>query len=456
MKRVLILSCGSVNVSYAVRSAMLRDLVETLNADDGLMVAGCMLEDLGLTIVGGEINIEFKGFRDFDFDAIYIKNWFGQEHIARAVTEFAKLHKVPVICSEASELPVKEKISEGFVLSRNGLPYPDTIYSANTKKLLELFSSQHFTFPVIVKSIFGFKGKDNFLAQSIDELKEIIGASKANRFMIQEYIPNDGDFRLIVLGDKITLAIHRTRADSSTHMNNTSQGGFATLVPTDNLSKIFTEIALKSSKVLAREVAGVDLLMSKDGSRVAILEVNASPQLQTGAFHDEKIVSLGSYLKSLSSWQNREIVGVSSLVDFVGYKNLKAIPARIDTGARTSSLWASDVSIKKGVATFKLFGPGSPWYTGKVVRRKVIELREVTSSTGHVQERHVVTLPVRIHGKRLNAKFTLSDRSTQTYPILIGRNTLRGNFLVDSGDPGEAKLYKYPEEASEFNESEAA
>lgn len=149
------------------------------------------------------------------------------------------------------------------------------------------------------------------------------------------------------------------------------------------------------------------------------------------------------------------IIGVSSLVDFIGYKNLKQVPARIDTGARTSSLWASDIKIRDGVATFKLFGKGSPWYTGKVVRRQVVEVREVTSSTGHAEARHVVNMSIRMHGKRLNAKFTLSDRSTQTYPILIGRNTLRGNFLVDSGDPGEAKLYKYPEEAVEFTESEA-
>jgi hypothetical protein len=150
-----------------------------------------------------------------------------------------------------------------------------------------------------------------------------------------------------------------------------------------------------------------------------------------------------------------KIIGVSSCVDFVGYKHLKNIPARIDTGARTSSLWASGIKIKDNVATFMLFGIGSPWYTGKVVRREVLEVREVTSSTGHVQQRYLVQMRIRMHGKKLDAKFTLSDRSTQTFPILIGRNTLRGNFLVDSADPGEAKLYKYPEEVSEFNESEA-
>lgn len=152
----------------------------------------------------------------------------------------------------------------------------------------------------------------------------------------------------------------------------------------------------------------------------------------------------------------KRVIGVSAYVDFLPYKNLKQIPARIDTGARTSSLWASDIKIRDGIATFKLFGPTSNWYTGKVVRRDVLGEREVTSSTGHSQIRYVVEMRIRMNGKRMNAKFTLSNRSKQTYPILIGRNTLRGNFLVDSGDPGDAQLYKYPDEAKEFNESEAA
>lgn len=135
-----------------------------------------------------------------------------------------------------------------------------------------------------------------------------------------------------------------------------------------------------------------------------------------------------------------DVIGVSAKIDFVNYKNLKSIPARIDTGARMSSLWASDVSIQDGIAVFKVFGVGSEWYTGKVIRRKVIEEREVKSSTGHVQVRPVIAMSIRICDKRINAKFTLSDRATQTYPILIGRNTLRNNFLVNSADPGEAVI----------------
>jgi hypothetical protein len=148
------------------------------------------------------------------------------------------------------------------------------------------------------------------------------------------------------------------------------------------------------------------------------------------------------------------VVGVSLSVDFANFPKLKAIPARIDTGARTSSLWASDIKIIDNKVKFRMFGKGSRYYTGKYVTMPFVEHRNVTSSTGHEQERIVVEFPVRISGKKIKAKFTLSDRSTQTYPVLIGRNTLRGHFLVDSSDPGEAAMYKYSEEEDEFKEVE--
>lgn len=141
-------------------------------------------------------------------------------------------------------------------------------------------------------------------------------------------------------------------------------------------------------------------------------------------------------------------------IDFLGYKNLKQVPARVDTGARTSSLWASNIRVRDGIVSFRMFDQGAPWYTGKVIRRPVLETREVTSSTGHVQQRYVVAMRMRVDDKRIRTKFTLADRATQMYPILLGRNILRGHFLVDASLPGDAALYKYPEEAQEFNEVE--
>ena len=61
----------------------------------------------------------------------------------------------------------------------------------------------------------------------------------------------------------------------------------------------------------------------------------------------------------------------------------------------------------------------------------------VASSNGAVQRRYAVRLLVKIKGKKIRGYFTLADRSQQAYPVLIGRNILRGKFLVDveSGHP---------------------
>ena len=128
--------------------------------------------------------------------------------------------------------------------------------------------------------------------------------------------------------------------------------------------------------------------------------------------------------------KNKPIVGRAELVDFP-VQHISAVPARVDTGARTSSLWASDITEENGKRTFKIFGEGSEYYNGETVSTWDFSGTVVSSSIGNSQIRYKVNLPVRLGGKRIKASFTLADRSKQVYPVLIGRNTLMGKFVVD-------------------------
>lgn len=107
------------------------------------------------------------------------------------------------------------------------------------------------------------------------------------------------------------------------------------------------------------------------------------------------------------------------------------VPARIDTGAKTSSLWATDISVHDGAISAVLFGKDSPLYTGEKITFDQHDTTVVSTSTGEVQERYKVRILVKIKGKKIRAWFTLADRSTQVYPVLIGRNVLLGKFIVD-------------------------
>lgn len=61
----------------------------------------------------------------------------------------------------------------------------------------------------------------------------------------------------------------------------------------------------------------------------------------------------------------------------------------------------------------------------------LVDKRVVKSSSGHEEERAVISLPIRIGQKTVTVETTLTNRQNLEFPMLIGRNLLRKGFLVD-------------------------
>lgn len=104
--------------------------------------------------------------------------------------------------------------------------------------------------------------------------------------------------------------------------------------------------------------------------------------------------------------------------------------ARVDTGAKTSSIWATDIIETDHGLRVRFTSPDRDIYQYEHLFRHY-EKVAVSSSMGEVQMRYKVKLPVVIRGRRINTTFTLADRSTQVYPVLLGRSTLLNKFIVD-------------------------
>ena len=151
----------------------------------------------------------------------------------------------------------------------------------------------------------------------------------------------------------------------------------------------------------------------------------------------------------------RKIIGRADRIDLPEF-DVQGVPARIDTGAKTSALWASNIQERDGGLSFVLFGPDSPFYTGKEQFATFFTAVTVASSIGNEQRRYKVVLLVKLRGKKVRAGFTLADRSQQAYPVLIGRNVLRGKFLVDvkSGKPDYGAESRRSEQLQQEQEQE--
>src|SRR5690606_16658674 len=111
------------------------------------------------------------------------------------------------------------------------------------------------------------------------------------------------------------------------------------------------------------------------------------------------------------------------------------IKAKIDTGARTSSLHAFDVVEfdREGEAWVRF--RVNPWQhtdaEATIVECPIHDRREVRSSSGHSQERLVVLLAIRLVDRLIVSEVTLSNRDEMGFRMLIGREALRRGFIVD-------------------------
>jgi len=126
----------------------------------------------------------------------------------------------------------------------------------------------------------------------------------------------------------------------------------------------------------------------------------------------------------------REIVNLPDL-------GLRGIPAKIDTGARTSSLHATilDEYERDGELFVRFAVDFEAQHVRQVCEAVHIDWRGITSSNGKTQRRRIIKTPLRIGGLTFRAEISLADRSDMRFPMLIGRSSLRRRFVVEGHAP---------------------
>ena len=113
---------------------------------------------------------------------------------------------------------------------------------------------------------------------------------------------------------------------------------------------------------------------------------------------------------------------------------LHGVPAKIDTGARTSSLHATVLDrFERGGEEYVRFAMDFEQHVRQVCEAVHVDRRGITSSNGETQIRYVIKTPLKIGDLEFRAEISLADRSDMKFPMLIGRSALRRRFVVDSG-----------------------
>lgn len=180
-----------------------------------------------------------------------------EEHQFETLNALSTVNRV--INSPSAIATCASKVHTSALLLRQGIRTPETCFTSS-KESAESFIAKRGK--AVYKPVYGFDGNGIILVTSSDELGP-------PPYYLQEYVPNDRDFRIFVIDGVAVGAIERV-SDSLTH--NIHQGGCGRACEID---REMGEISGNAAQAVGADYAGVDLLL--DRGEYTVLEVNGTP-----------------------------------------------------------------------------------------------------------------------------------------------------------------------------------
>ena len=301
---LIVTSTRSTSNSWIAREQAIQEFGEQLEhrlAD--VEVDYTTYDDIECTVKDNEVVIyDTKHQRDLkDASLVHFKNWTADSEQAALMAYYLERHSIPFFNTEVNAGLAWGKIAQMVRLAYAQVTVPDTYYASNSYMKSRFDSGQvpaGFNFPLILKDDDGSKGDDNHLVQSASEVVEILTASPDKNYVIQNFLPNDGDYRFLFMGIQDQPLVFHRQAVSGSHLNNTSKGGQGSLINPAELPADYVLLARKAAEALHREISGVDILVDSATSKSYVLEVNATPAIATGYAQEQKNKMFANFLES--------------------------------------------------------------------------------------------------------------------------------------------------------------
>lgn len=192
-----------------------------------------------------------------------------------ALIRHFSLMGIPVVNDLDSIRLTKNKFLTLQALAMARISVPHTLFVNSVEGFQEALARLG-GYPVVVKQVSSRQGKGIILVETKRKVRSVTRKHLDRRkgLLVQRFIPPEGrqDIRVLVVGGRISGAMELQPKEgdfrANYHLSKESQ-------PRD-LTPELGGIALKAAAAVGLEIAGVDLIVDKNG-RVSVIEVNYSP-----------------------------------------------------------------------------------------------------------------------------------------------------------------------------------
>jgi len=171
----------------------------------------------------------------------------------------------------------RDKLRSFQILSKHKIGIPKTTFVKDKADILPAIERVGGA-PIVIKLLEGTQGIGVLLAHTLDSALSIIELlqSQKQNILIQKFVAESKgkDIRAFVVGDRVVASMRRV-AQGQEFRSNVHRGGKTESV---DLDQEYIDTALRATRLLGLNIAGVDILEGKDGPQ--IIEINSSPGLE--------------------------------------------------------------------------------------------------------------------------------------------------------------------------------
>ncbi len=248
----------------------------------GHVVERCYAKDLVLDFDDYQCRALVNGVALENYDLVRLQSVERNSQAWYVVADhLSKTTKTKFVDGWSTKLSSAQFSMAGEYLSGQSLTLssPRSVMVRDAKRLIA--EVQKFDLPCVVKTTDSRKGRSVGLVRGLEDLTSFVAANPladGASYVLRDFIPNDGDLRILVIGGQAIGAMKRT-PKAGEFRANVSQGGSGEVFDLTSRPDIQT-MAEKITAARHLDIAGVDVIINSQTGAPYLLEVNDSPQIQ--------------------------------------------------------------------------------------------------------------------------------------------------------------------------------
>lgn len=226
-----------------------------------------------LVIRDGVLEIDGRPLSDFGF--VFVGMVGDRGPLCSSIRAYLEANKVHhLFYGESREN--NNKILQTVLMKDGGVSQIATVIGNGTSlKASDLV--KELKLPIVSKIIDGSQGKGVVKHDDVDTLEKLLKKDPEKLYIFQEFVPNEGDYRVFFIQEELIYVILRKRAEGKKEFrNNISLGGSYEMIkphPAD-----IKKLGLAAVKAMGFGITGVDIIKHSETGKLYVMEINSAPQ----------------------------------------------------------------------------------------------------------------------------------------------------------------------------------